>query len=278
MRGEPVNGEARADATKEAVTDAGANSGVGAGTAGGSSMHSLPPGYRALVVGAGGAIGAAVAQALRADPRCGALATTSRAGPAAGHTLALDLADEGSVAAAAAALRGQGPLHLVFVATGALSVGGRGPEKRLAEIDPATLAAAFAVNATGPALLVKHLHELLPAAERSLLAVLSARVGSIGDNRLGGWYSYRASKAALNMLLRTAAIEVARRRPRAVLAALHPGTVRSPLAAAVVGDGSGHAAVAPELAARRLLAVLDSLPAEGASGGFHAWDGQPVPW
>jgi NAD(P)-dependent dehydrogenase (short-subunit alcohol dehydrogenase family) len=242
------------------------------------SMTSLPAGYRALVVGAAGAIGGAVAQALRADPRCGALLTASRAGPAAGHTLALDLLDEAGIAAAAAALRPQGPLHLVFVATGALAVAGRGPEKRLAELDPAALAAAFALNATGPALLVKHLHELLPTGERALLAVLSARVGSIGDNRLGGWYAYRASKAALNMLLRTAAIEVARRRPKAVLAALHPGTVRSPLSAPVVGDGSGHRAVEPADAARHLLAVLDALPAEGASGGFHAWDGQPLPW
>jgi NAD(P)-dependent dehydrogenase (short-subunit alcohol dehydrogenase family) len=241
-------------------------------------MHSLPQGYSALVVGGGGAIGAAVATLLRADARCVRVWTTSRQGPADGTDLALDLADEPGIAAAAAALRAHAPLHLVFIATGVLTVDGHAPEKRLAELDPAVLARAFAVNATGPALLVKHLHDLLPVHGRSLLAVLSARVGSIGDNRLGGWYAYRASKAALNMLLRTAAIEVARRRPQAVLAALHPGTVRSPLSAPVVGDGTARGAMAPDDAARRLLAVLDALPAEGASGSFHAWDGQPLPW
>jgi NAD(P)-dependent dehydrogenase (short-subunit alcohol dehydrogenase family) len=156
-----------------------------------------------------------------------------------------------------------------------LQVDGRGPEKRLADLDAATMARAHAVNAIGPALLIKHFHGLLPQQERSLLAVLSARVGSIGDNRLGGWYSYRASKAALNMLLRTAAIEVARQRPLAVLAALHPGTVRSGLSAPIIGSAP---ASTPDDAARHLLAVLDALPAEGASGGFHAWDGAAIAW
>jgi NAD(P)-dependent dehydrogenase (short-subunit alcohol dehydrogenase family) len=137
------------------------------------------------------------------------------------------------------------------------------------------MARAFAINAIGPALVIQHFHELLPLRERSFLAVLSARVGSIGDNRKGGWYSYRASKAALNMLLRTAAIEVARRRPLAVLAALHPGTVASPLSAPIIGDAE---AATPAQAAQNLLGVLDALPVEGASGGFHAWDGSAIPW
>jgi NAD(P)-dependent dehydrogenase (short-subunit alcohol dehydrogenase family) len=149
------------------------------------------------------------------------------------------------------------------------------PEKRLADLDPAAMARAMAINAIGPALLIKHLHELLPLKERALLGVLSARVGSIGDNRKGGWYSYRASKAALNMLLRTAAVEVARKRPLAVLAALHPGTVRSGLSAPIIGTAQ---ASTPEEAARHLLAVLDALPAEGASGGFHAWNGHAIEW
>ena len=133
----------------------------------------------------------------------------------------------------------------------------------------------LAVNAIGPALAIKHLHGLLPLHERALFGVLSARVGSIGDNHKGGWYSYRASKAALNMLLRTAAIELARKRPQAVLAALHPGTVASPLSAPFV---AGQAATPPADAARNLLNVLDGLPAVGASGSFHAWDGSPIPW
>jgi NAD(P)-dependent dehydrogenase (short-subunit alcohol dehydrogenase family) len=172
-------------------------------------------------------------------------------------------------------LRGQAPFHLMLCATGVLQVDGRPPEKRLAELDGAVLARILAVNAIGPALLLKHFHDLLPTRERAFFALLSARVGSIGDNRKGGWYGYRASKAALNMLLKTAAIEVARRRPLAVLAALHPGTVRSPLSAPIIGDAD---AQAPAEAARRLLAVLDALPDEGASGRFLAWDGADVPW
>jgi NAD(P)-dependent dehydrogenase (short-subunit alcohol dehydrogenase family) len=233
-------------------------------------LNSLPDGYRALVFGAGGAIGGALVEALRADPRCAAvLALSRRSDPP------LDLGDETSIAAAATHLRGQAPFHLMLCATGVLQVDGRPPEKRLAELDGAVLARILAVNAIGPALLLKHFHDLLPTRERAFFALLSARVGSIGDNRKGGWYGYRASKAALNMLLKTAAIEVARRRPLAVLAALHPGTVRSPLSAPIIGDAD---AQAPAEAARRLLAVLDALPDEGASGRFLAWDGADVPW
>ncbi len=232
-------------------------------------MNSLPQGYRALVVGASGAIGGALVQALHADPRCGHVHALSRSSDPP-----MDLTDEARIAAAAQALRAHGPLHLVFCATGTLQVNGRLPEKRLADLDASTLAQAMAVNAVGPALLVKHFHELLPLKERALMAVLSARVGSIGDNRKGGWYSYRASKAALNMLLHTAAIEVARKRPLAVLAALHPGTVQSPLSKPIIGDAE---ATHPADAARHLLAVLDGLPAE-RSGEFFAWDGAAIPW
>jgi NAD(P)-dependent dehydrogenase (short-subunit alcohol dehydrogenase family) len=233
-------------------------------------VNSLPAGYRALVVGAHGAIGQALADALRADSRCACVHTLSRR-----ENPGFDLADEDSLREAAAGLRPQGPLHLIVCATGVLQVEGRSPEKRLADVDPAVLAQILAVNAIGPALLIKHFHDLMPLKERSLLAVLSARVGSIGDNHKGGWYGYRASKAALNMLLRTSAIEVARRRPQSVLVALHPGTVRSGLSAPIIGDAE---ATAPADAARNLLAVLDALPAEGASGRFLAWDGTDVPW
>ena len=233
-------------------------------------MNSLPDGFHALVVASSGAIGSALVRALQADPRCAHVHALHR-----GSTPALELGDEAGIAAAAAHVAQGGPLHLVVCATGALHVDGRAPEKRLAEIDPATMARAFAINTIGPALVIKHFHPLLARRERSLLGVLSARVGSIGDNRLGGWYSYRASKAALNMLLRTAAVEVARQRPLAVLAALHPGTVVSPLSAPIIGDAE---ASPPDLAAARLLAVLDGLPTEGASGGFHAWDGQHIAW
>ncbi len=232
-------------------------------------MNSLPEGYRAAVIGASGAIGAALVRALQADPRCARVHALSRR-----ETPALDLADEASIAAAATSLRSAGPLHLLVCATGVLQLGPRSPEKRLADLDPATLAQALAVNAVGPALVLKHFHGLLPPKERGLLAVLSARVGSIGDNRKGGWYAYRASKAALNQLLHTAAIEVARSRPQAVLAALHPGTVKSALSAPILGDAD---ATSPDDAARHLLAVLDGLQAE-QTGGFFAWDGTAIAW
>jgi NAD(P)-dependent dehydrogenase (short-subunit alcohol dehydrogenase family) len=233
-------------------------------------VNSLPQDYRALVVGSSGAIGQALVNALRADSRCQCVHTLSRGDPPG-----FDLTNEDSLCTAAAALRAEGPVHLIVCATGVLQVHGRPPEKRLADLDASTLAHSLAVNAIGPALLIKHLHDLLPLRQRCFLAVLSARVGSIGDNRKGGWYAYRSSKAALNMLLRTAAIEVARRRPLAVLAALHPGTVRSGLSLPILGDAP---ATPPADAARHLLAVLDAQPPEGASGSFLAWDGSAVPW
>jgi NAD(P)-dependent dehydrogenase (short-subunit alcohol dehydrogenase family) len=233
-------------------------------------VNSLPQDYRALVVGSSGGIGQALVDALRADSRCLCVRTLSRS-----DSPGFDLTNEDSLRSSAAALRAEGPLHLILCATGVLQVLGKPPEKRLADLDAATLAHSFSINAIGPALLIKHLHDLLPTRERCFLAVLSARVGSIGDNRKGGWYAYRAGKAALNMLLRTAAIEVARRRPLAVLAALHPGTVRSGLSAPILGDAP---ATPPADAARHLLAVLDALPTEGASGSFLAWDGSAVPW
>ena len=238
-------------------------------------MKTLPDGYRALVLGAGGTIGGALVQALRADPRCGGVTPLSRHGATGDGTPAVNVTDPTTLAAAAARLRGQAPFHLLLCATGALHMQGKPPEKRLADIDPATMAQALALNAIGPALFIQHFHALLPRRERCLVGVLSARVGSISDNRLGGWYSYRASKAALNMLLKTASIEVARQRPLAVLAALHPGTVVSPLSKPIIG---GAEATAPAAAAQHLLQVLDGLPAEGASGGFYAWDGSVIPW
>ena len=232
-------------------------------------LASLPHGYRAAVIGARGAIGGALVQALQADPRCAEVHGLSRSG-----NPSFDLADESSIAAAAERLRAAGPLHLVVCATGVLKVSKHSPEKRLADIDPATLAQVLAVNTVGPALVLKHFHDLMALRERSLLGVLSARVGSIGDNRKGGWYAYRASKAALNQLLHTAAIEVARKRPLAVLAALHPGTVQSPLSAAIIGDAE---VTTPAAAATNLLQVLDGLQPQ-QSGGFFAWDGTAIAW
>ena len=230
---------------------------------------SLPAGFKAIVIGASGAIGGALTEALHAQPNCAEVVALAR-----NTALRIDVEDEASIAAAAQALQPRGPFHLVFNATGALHLAGSAPEKRLAELNAATLMRAFAVNAIAPALLIKHFTPLLPTAGRCLFATLSARVGSITDNRKGGWYGYRASKAAQNMLVKTAAIEVARRRPDAVLVALHPGTVASRLSAAVIGDTP---ATLPLTAAQQLLAVLDGL-APAQSGGLFAYDGSVIPW
>ncbi len=229
-------------------------------------LASLQTGYRALVFGATGGIGGAVLRALEADARCGeALGLSRRDG--------FDLEDEASIAAAAERL-GSGEFDLLFDATGGLQLDGYGPEKSLRAIEPAGMARQFAVNAIGPAVILKHFAPRLPRGRRSLFGTLSARVGSIGDNRLGGWISYRAAKAALNQIVRTAAIEVARQRPEAVLAALHPGTVATRLSEPFA---AGHDRLEPDEAAAALLSVLDSLPAE-RSGCFVAYDGKPIEW
>jgi NAD(P)-dependent dehydrogenase (short-subunit alcohol dehydrogenase family) len=234
------------------------------------SMRSLPQGYSALVIGATGTIGAAFAAALRADPRCERVDALSRTG-----SPALVLEDEASIAAAAATLRDRGPYGLIVDATGALSIDGTGPEKRLADVTAEGLARAFAINAIGRAMVLKHFAPLLaPADARSILAALSARVGSIADNRLGGWYGYRASKAAGNMLLQTAAVELARTRPLAVFAALQPGTVRSRLSEPFV---AGHPTIDATASVGGLLAALDGLaPRRGAWFVDHR--GETVPW
>ena len=231
-------------------------------------MQSFPSGYRALVIGASGGIGAALVAALREDPRCAQVVELGRA-----TQPALDLAEPASIERAAAELAGQGAFQLIVNAAGVLHDESFMPEKRLADLNSAQLLATFQVNTFGPALLLRYFCGLLDR-QRGVLAMLSAKVGSIGDNRLGGWYSYRASKAALNMLIKTAAIEVRRSQPNAVLLALHPGTVSSALSQPFRGAEIGRPAA---VAAHDLLRVIDSLGPE-ASGSFHAYDGQPLPW
>lgn len=221
-----------------------------------------------MVLGASGAIGQAWLELLQADPRCAQVVGLSRQSDPP-----LVLEDEASLTACAHHLATLGPLHLVLDATGALTIEGRGPEKRLDELDRAALLRAFEVNAVAPALLIKHLAPLLATGQRVVWAKLSARVGSIEDNAKGGWYGYRASKAALNMLLQTAAIELARKRPLAVVAALQPGTVRSRLSQPFVGDN----ALDPRTSAQRLLDVLDTLEPTGRAQ-FVDHLAQAIPW
>jgi NAD(P)-dependent dehydrogenase (short-subunit alcohol dehydrogenase family) len=219
---------------------------------------------KALVIGASGGIGQALTDALRA--RGDEVTGLSRSADG------LDVTDEASISAALAPLTA--PFQTVIVATGALDIGGAAPEKSLRGVEAPALAAQFALNSMGPVLVLKHALRLLPRDAPARFAVLSARVGSIGDNRLGGWYSYRAAKAALNQLVHTAAIEIARTHPQAVVACLHPGTVATAFTARYLGT---HPAVPPQDAAQNLLAVLESLtPAQ--SGSFFDAQGKVVPW
>ncbi|UAJ12171.1 SDR family NAD(P)-dependent oxidoreductase [Glacieibacterium megasporae] len=219
---------------------------------------------RIVVIGASGGIGTAFADLLRDR---GEVIALSRAD--------LDLTDPPSITAAAARIGG--PIDLVIVATGLLHDAVGGPEKALRDLDTARLARSFAVNAIGPTLVAAAFLPLLRNDRKTAFAALSARVGSIADNRLGGWYGYRASKAALNQLLRTAAIEHARRAPLSVVAALHPGTVDTRLSAPFQRGVAPGKLFAPAFSARAMLDVLDRLtPAD--SGGLFAWDGAPIPF
>lgn len=237
----------------------------------GFAMDSLGTSYRAVVVGATGGLGKAFFEHLRIDPNCGHVAALSR-----NSEPPIDITSEISVAGAAAWLRARSAeWDLILDATGVLTIEGHRPEKRFSEIDPALMAQAFAVNAIGPALLLKHLTPLLPRKRRAIFASLSARVGSIEDNRLGGWVSYRASKAALNQILRTAALELRFSHRQSVVASLQPGTVATGLSAPYCSRAPE--VLTPEYAAGRLLEVLEGLePAQ--SGEFFDYEGQRLPF
>ena len=166
------------------------------------------------------------------------------------------------------------PVDTVLVATGALEIDGAAPEKTLRAVTPKAMLDQFALNCVGPAMVLKHVLPLIPRDQRAVLAVLSARVGSIGDNRLGGWTSYRAAKAAVNQVVRTSAVEIARTHPQAVCVALHPGTVKTAFTEKYLGR---HPAVTPSESAQNLLRVLDGLTPQD-SGGFFDWQGKVIPW
>ena len=224
----------------------------------------------AVVIGASGGIGAALVEALEEEgtPVLG----FARAFGGERH---IDFADEATIAAAAAAIARAPAPDLVIVATGLLHDDERGPEKALRELDAGWLARTYAVNAIGPALVAKHVLPLMPRTGRSIFAALSARVGSISDNTLGGWYGYRASKVALNQLIRTVAIEDRRRNPRGIVVALHPGTVDTALSRPFQGNVQPGRLFAPPRAAVQLLDVLDGLKPSD-SGRLFDWEGKEV--
>ncbi len=192
------------------------------------------------------------------------------------RSFSFDLVDERSISAAADAMRDTPP-DLVIVASGVLTLpDGTGPERSYKSLDPGIMAQLFAANTIGPALIGKHMLPLLPRDRRAVFAALSARVGSIGDNRIGGWHSYRASKAALNMLIRNFAIELARTHKQAIVAGLHPGTVDTALSEPFQANLKEGQLTPAEDAALNLLRVFDGLqPAD--SGKVFDWRGDAIP-
>ena len=237
---------------------------------------------RAALFGASGGIGAALAEQLCADPAYDEVWLGARREPGSiapnARPFCFDSDDEASLAAVAQQVGTGGALDLVFVATGLLHRPGLPlPEKSYRALDGAAMAELYRVNAIGPALIAKHMLPLLPRDRRAVFAVLSAKVGSISDNRLGGWHSYRAAKAALNMLIANLAIEVRRSHPQAVIAALHPGTVDTPLSAPFqrrLRDGQLNT---PAAAAAALLTTLAQLQPQD-SGGLFTLDGARLSW
>ncbi len=227
-------------------------------------------GDSAIIIGGRGGIGAALATELAARGRYRDILALSR-----GSDPAIDLMDEGSIAQAASILAKTGIApSLIIVATGMLHKDGKGPEKSLRELDPEWMIENYRLNAVGPALVAKHFLPLMPRTGRTCFAVLSARVGSISDNRLGGWHSYRASKAALNMLVRNISVEWQRKNADAIIVGLHPGTVETALSAPFKGNPA-HERFPPAQAAAQLLDVLEALNPE-QSGQLFAYDGAVI--
>ncbi|WP_343345683.1 SDR family NAD(P)-dependent oxidoreductase [Sphingomicrobium sp. XHP0239] len=224
---------------------------------------------QAIVIGAGGGIGGALADAIEA--RGG---TARRLGRDSDPSI--DFLRPSTIAAAAEALAGDAPYDAVIVASGILHADDFGPEKSYRMLDADVMARVMAINAIGPALVARHFVPLLPRSERFHFAALSARVGSISDNRLGGWYSYRMSKAALNQCIRTLSIELARTHEKGIVAALHPGTVDTSLSQPFQGNVADDKLFTPEHSANALLDVLANL-APADSGGHFDYAGEPVP-
>jgi NAD(P)-dependent dehydrogenase (short-subunit alcohol dehydrogenase family) len=230
-----------------------------------------------VVIGSGGGIGAALVEALAGSGRYETIFALSRNPAEPGRNPivvgTIDVADPLSIATAAEQVGG--PLDLVIVATGMLHDEGVGPERSLRALDAGRMARSFAINTIGPALVLKHFAPLLSRDRRAVIACLSARVGSISDNRTGGWYGYRASKAALNQIVRTAAVEIARSHPEAVCVALHPGTVATRLSAPFQSNVPAGKLFTSAFAAEQLLAVASGLKS-GDSGRIFAWDGSEI--
>jgi NAD(P)-dependent dehydrogenase (short-subunit alcohol dehydrogenase family) len=234
-------------------------------------------GNTALVIGASGGLGSALKSQLASGGSFSQVLGLSRSLSEAGAPL-LDITQEASIAASADWIKAQcagKPLRLVIVATGYLHRSGHGPERSLSQLDAAYLTEVFAVNSIGPALLLKHFAPLLPKEGIAKIVFISAKVGSIGDNALGGWYGYRASKAALNQIVKTASIELSRRNKQTCCIALHPGTVATDLSDPFSKTGLN--VREPAVAAQEICQVIDQLTPQD-NGRFVDYRGQGLPW
>jgi short-subunit dehydrogenase len=229
----------------------------------------FPADFKALVIGASGALGAAFVAHLEHDPACVEVIGVSRA-----NTPGFDLQDAASIERLGQAMAARGPFHLIVDATGALTIAGVGPEKSLAMLSADALTRSLAINTIGPALLLRALAPSLASGD-AIYAKLSARVGSIADNRKGGWYGYRASKAAMNMVLQTAAIELQRRNPALRVVALQPGTVRSQLSAPFASGVSQ--LLEPQESVAGLVNALMALPPK-TGAHFTDYQGHDIAW
>jgi NAD(P)-dependent dehydrogenase (short-subunit alcohol dehydrogenase family) len=233
-----------------------------------------------MIFGSTGGIGSALVAALNEDSRCAEIFAAAR-NPAAGTprvtALRFSLEEEESIAEAIACASADAPLDLVVVATGVLHNGGMQPEKSWRAIEADALERAFRINATGPALIAKHALPRLPKDRKAVFTAISARVGSISDNRLGGWHAYRASKAALNMLVRTWSMELARSHPLAACVALHPGTVDTKLSRPFQMNLRPGQLLSPQQSVAAILRVIDRSD-HANSGQLLSWDGSVIPY
>lgn len=242
-----------------------------------SSLNSFNEGMRVAVIGSSGGIGSALVRFLEKCPAVDKIYSLCRIA-GSDSSIPINFDDETTIAVAAESIRTNGPLDLVIVASGLLHYENKlFPEKTFRSLETNSLELLYKANTIGPALVAKHFIPLMTTEQKNVFAVLGARVGSIADNHLGGWYSYRMAKAALVMLIRTLAIETARRNKKSVCVALHPGTVDTNLSKPFQRSLTGNKLVDPSSAATNLLRVINSLEPEH-SGHQLAWDGTVVPY
>ncbi|NDJ19353.1 SDR family NAD(P)-dependent oxidoreductase [Myxacorys almedinensis] len=240
----------------------------------------------ALIVGAGQGIGLEFVKQCLSSNRCDRVYATYRhpksdvvmlTDPRL-RCLPMDITDESQIADAIAEIQTEtSTLHYVINCVGILHDSIMQPEKSLRHLNAENLIRYFQINSIGGALLAKHVQPLLKHRDRALFATISARVGSIGDNQLGGWYGYRASKAALNMLMRTTAIEYKRTCPRTIVVTLHPGTTDTKLSRPFQRTVPPEKLFSCDRTVQQLFTVLDQLQ-ESDSGEFFSWDGSRLPW